>query len=163
MDSLTVLSVSLIYRLPPWAGRQSLRPVFSTVVFSARMWLLVNTWRITDVSQSYSILILNLWVWLIIILLDNRMFMSYFCFNLMYFVIWGIVSLCGPGRPQIYGNSSALASKCWDCVCEPPHMTVRPAWFIFSLLSYCVVLLPKKVECCAAQTGLAFTVHWEKV
>lgn len=163
MNSLTVLSASLIYRLPPWAGCPSRRPVCSTVVFSMRMWLFVNTWRITDVSQSYSILILNLCVRLIIILLDNRMFMSYFCFNLMYFVIWGIVSLCGPGRPQIYDISSALASKCWDYMCEPPHMAVCAAWFIFSLLSYCVVSLPKKMECCATQTGLAFTVHWKKV
>lgn len=38
-------------------------------------------------------------------------------------------------------------------------MAVHTAWFIFSLLSYCVVLLPKKVECCATQTGLALTVH----
>lgn len=163
MNSLMVLSVSLTSRLPPWAGCQPLRPVCSTVVFSARMWLLVNTWRFTDVSQSYSILILNLCVWLIIILLDNRMFMRYFCFNLMYFVIWGIVFLCLPGRPQIYDNSSALAFKCWDYVCEPPHMAARTAWFIFSLLSYCVVSLPKKMECCTTQTGLAFTVHWKKV
>lgn len=54
-------------------------------------------------------------------------------FVLMCLIVLGIISLYNPGRPQIYGNSSALVSQVSQC--EPPHLAIHIAWL--SVVVFC--------------------------
>lgn len=107
-----------------------------------------NTWNISDMAYNYSILIssLNLCMWLIKALLDKAYLYIAFCSVLMRFVAWGILLLCSPGRPQIYGNFSTLASQVLSSCIWATISSYACWWFC------CVVLFPERAVCGVAQT-----------
>lgn len=101
-------------------------------------------------AYNYSILIssLNLCMWLIKALLDKAYLYIAFCSVLMCFVAWGLVSLHSPGRPQIYGNFSTLASQVLSS-CVRATISSYTCWWLC-----CVVLFPERAVCGVVQTDL---------
>lgn len=109
-----------------------------------------NTWNISGMAYNYSILIssLNFCMWLIKALLDKAYLYIAFCSVLMCFVAWGLVSLHSPGRPQIYGSFSTLASQVLSS-CVRATISSYTCWWLC-----CVVLFPERAVCGVAQTDL---------
>lgn len=106
-----------------------------------------NTWNISDMAYNYSILIssLNLCMWLIKALLDKAYLYIAFCSVLMRFVAWGMLLLCSPGRPQIYGKFLTLASQVLNSCIWATISSYTCWWFC------CVVLFPERAMCGVAQ------------